>query len=148
MLSREEAVRKHREMWNWIGSMLKSGLWRSVVSDDYFTDRIGDIIILLKYSYLNMVNEFPIRSSCYCCMYVSSINSDSMTCDNCPVEWPMIPAYREEYLKWFGSDVDDVITSCNMSVYRAFFNGDIETFEKAGDVAYQIANLPEKEGIQ
>ena len=146
MLSREEAVRKHRAMWNWIGNMLKSGLWRSVVSN-YFTEAIGDIVILLKYSYLNMVNETELRSSCYCCMYVASINSDSMVCDKCPVEWPMIPAYREEYLKWFGSDIDDVITSCNMSVYRAFFNGDIETFEAAGDAAYQIASLPEKGDI-
>ena len=146
MLSREEAVRKHRAMWNWIGSMLKSGLWRSVVNN-YFTEAIGDIVILLKYSYLNMVNETELRSNCYCCMYVASINSDSMTCDKCPVEWPIITIYKEECLKWFGGDVDDIITSCNMSLYRAFLNGDIETFEKAGDVAYQIANLPEKEGI-
>lgn len=146
-MTKKEAIRKHRMMWNWIGSMLKSGLWRNVVNDNYFTENIRDIIILLKYSYLNMINEFPIRSSCYCCMYVASINSDSMVCDKCPVEWPMIPAYKEEYLKWFGSDVDSIVTSCNMSVYRAFFNGDIETFEKAGDVAYQIASLPEKGGI-
>lgn len=146
-MTKKEAVRKHRMMWNWIGTMLKTGLWRSVVSD-YFREDIGDIVILLKYSYLNMINEFPIRSSCYCCMYVSSINSDIMICNKCPVEWPMIPAYREDYHKWLGSDVDNIVTSCNMSLYRAFFNGDIETFEKAGDVAYQIANLPEKEGIQ
>lgn len=146
-MTKRETMRKHRMMWNWIGSMLKSGLWRNVVNDNYFTEAIGDIVILLKYSYLNMINEFPIRSSCYCCMYVSSIKSDIMVCDKCPVEWPMIAAYREDYHKWFGSDVDNIVTSCDMSLYRAFFNGDIETFEKAGDVAYQIANLPEKEDI-
>lgn len=147
MLTKKEAIRKHRAMWNWIGSMLKSGLWRNVVNDNYFTEDIGDIIILLKYSYLNMVNETKLRSCCYCCMYVASINSDSMICDKCPVEWPMIPAYREKYHKWFGNDVDNIVTYCDMSLYRAFFNGDIQTFEKAGDIAYQIANLAEKEDI-
>lgn len=35
MLTKKEAIRKHRAMWNWIGSMLKSGLWKSVIDNAY-----------------------------------------------------------------------------------------------------------------
>lgn len=136
MLSREEAVRKHREMWNWIGSMLKSGLWRSVIDVTYTVGKytfvlisptIADIVISLKYSYIKMVGDTDIRNSCYCCDYTLSKYDQCESGYLCPIIW---------------SECSDP-EKCSDSLYGVFRYPGV-SFEEAGDIAYQIANLPER----
>lgn len=137
MLSREEAVRKHRAMWNWIGSMIKSGLWKSVIDGTYTfggytvvltSPTIADIVISLKYSYIKMVGDTDIRNNCYCCDYTISKYDQCESGYLCPIIW----------------SIDNDPEKCTGSLYGSFWKPRI-SFEEAGDIAYQIANLPERE---
>lgn len=137
MLTKKEAIRKHRAMWNWIGSMLKSGLWKSVIDNAYIYALwicepeflpIHDIVILLKYSYIKMVGDSNVRSNCYCCDYTIYKYDQCESGYLCPIIW----------------SIDNDPEKCTGSLYGSFWKPRI-SFEEAGDIAYQIANLPERE---
>lgn len=137
MLTKKEAIRKHRGMWNWIGSMLKSGLWKSVIDGTYtfggytvvlISPTIADIVISLKYSYIKMVGDTDIRNNCYCCDYTLSKYDQCESGYLCPIIW---------------SECSDP-EKCTDSLYGVFRYPGV-SFEEAGDIAYQIANLPERE---
>lgn len=140
MLSREEAVRKHRAMWNWIGSMLKSGLWRNVIDtsmsnpglilEDPNTLSVGDVVILLKYAYIHMIGDGCVSSSCYLCDYTVRTFGSCQDGTLCPIIWPSIAKF----------------SLCSRSLYY-LIRHEATSFEEAGDIAFQIANLPEKEDI-
>lgn len=140
MLSREEAVRKHRAMWNWIGSMLKSGLWRNVIDTSMsdpgliFEDpnalSVGEVVILLKYAYIHMIGDGCVCSACYLCEYTIPKYRSCMYGILCPVKW----------ISLYGPN------KCSHSLYY-LIRYTTESFEEAGDIAFQIANLPEKEDV-
>lgn len=136
MLTKKEAIRKYRAMWNWIGSMLKSGLWKSVIDDTYtfggytvvlISPTIADIVISLKHSYIKMVGDTDIRNNCYCCDYTISKYNQCESGYLCPIIW---------------SECSDP-EKCIDSLYGVFWWTGV-SFEEAGDIAYQIANLPER----
>lgn len=137
MLTKKEAIRKHRAMWNWIGSMLKSGLWKSVIDKTYvhkgylitlINPSVGDVMVLLKYSYIKMVGDTDICNNCYCCDYTLSKYDQCESGYLCPIIW---------------SECSDP-EKCTDSLYGVFRYPGV-SFEEAGDIAYQIANLPERE---
>ena len=140
MISREEAIRKHRAMWNWIGSMLKSGLWKSVIDtsmsdpglilEDPNALSVGEVVILLKYAYIHMIAGGHVCSACYLCEYVIPKHGSCMNGFLCPVKWNSL----------YGPD------KCSYSLYY-LIRYVTETFGEAGDIAFQIANLPEKEDL-
>ena len=70
-LTKEEAIRNHREMWNWIADQnIKgyTGVW-------------------LKKQYLRNIgiDPFTVIARCFCCNYVRD-NCDS-NCSKCPLIW-------------------------------------------------------------
>lgn len=140
MLSREEAVRKHRAMWNWIGSMLKSGLWRNVIDtsmsdpglilEDPNALSVCEVIILLKYAYIHMIGDGHISSSCYVCDYTAHTFGSCLYGTLCPIIWPNIAKS----------------SLCSYSLYY-LIRYEATSFKEAGDIAFEIANLPERRVI-
>lgn len=76
MLSKEEAIRKHREMWNWIADRIKER--KQLVNVDE-----------LKREYIEQHNE-NVEYSCYLCQYCADrIDYDERyeKCKYCPLDW-------------------------------------------------------------
>lgn len=104
-LTKEEAIKRHRMMWNWIGDE---------------TLRLKQKVY--KHSAMGYFHWESIELSCWCCEYDSQFAKEA--CTNCPVHWPGgRDRCCELYNRW-----------CHTFDYK-----------KAADLAYQIANLPEKE---
>lgn len=77
MLSKEEAIRKHREMWNWIADRIKERK-RSVIIDN------------LKREYVEQHNEYVVSYNCYLCDYCIDMMDDEELkerCKYCPLDW-------------------------------------------------------------
>ena len=76
MLSKEEAIRKHREMWNWIA--------------DRIMERKRSVIIhRLKQEYVVQHDE-EILYNCYMCDYcVGILDGEELEerCKYCPLDW-------------------------------------------------------------
>ena len=77
MLSREEAIRKHREMWNWIA--------------DRIMERKQPVIIgRLKKEYIGQHNE-SVLYNCYLCEYCMDMLEEGEEfkerCKYCPLDW-------------------------------------------------------------
>lgn len=76
MLSREEAIRKHREMWNWIAERIRE------------SESVQDIVFL-KQEYTRWQGEFVIYC-CYLCDYcMDKVSEDEWyeRCKYCPLDW-------------------------------------------------------------
>lgn len=77
MLSREEAIRKHREMWNWIADRIK--------------ERKQPVKIYnLKHEYVKQHDECVIYN-CYLCKYCIGMLEEGEDwldrCKYCPLDW-------------------------------------------------------------
>ena len=75
MLSKEEAIRKYREMWNWIADRIIERK-RSVIIDN------------LKREYVEQHNE-TVLYSCYLCDYCIDMQGGVKfkKCKYCPLDW-------------------------------------------------------------
>ena len=76
MLSKEEAIRKHREMWNWIAERIME------------RKRLVDVDEL-KREYVEQHNEFVLYS-CYLCDYcIDMMDGEEFEerCKYCPLDW-------------------------------------------------------------
>lgn len=76
MLNREEAIKKHREMWNWIADRIKES--ESVQDIDF-----------LKQEYIRQHGGF-VTYHCYLCHYCIDKVSKSERherCKYCPLDW-------------------------------------------------------------
>lgn len=91
MISKEEAIKNHRAMWNWI-------------ADQYEKGNDGNIHFLKKKYLLKTLDSNPelmasitSHACCYCCYYAGvnglANNNYRFNCDQCPVVWP---SYAEE----------------------------------------------------
>lgn len=83
MLSKEEAIRKHREMWNWIADRIKE------------RKRLVDVDEL-KQEYIDQHNE-SIFYDCYLCQYcIDKVKGNGWygKCKYCPLDWE---SYGNEY---------------------------------------------------
>lgn len=85
MISKEEAIKNHRAMWNWIADQYEKGSDMSVQ--------------FLKRKYIDTMDSnrdarIELHASCYCCYYaginniVGAGNEYRFNCDQCPVVWP------------------------------------------------------------
>ena len=89
-ISKEEAIKNHRAMWNWIADQYEKGSNKHVR--------------FLKREYIDTMDPnrdqyIKLCVSCYCCYYagindiVGAGNRYRFNCDQCPVVWP---SYAEE----------------------------------------------------
>lgn len=128
-LTKEEAIRDHRKMWNWIAIMLKSERYKAF---DYTGCGFGygTTVVFLKQAYLNMIGlKGEVYCDCFCCEYAIHQDNQSCDCESCPVVWQN--------------------GECNNSEYKQFTRLPYtpENLPKAVELALKIATLPEKEEL-
>lgn len=138
MISKEEAIKNHRAMWNWIADQYEKGSNRRVR--------------FLKREYIDTMdpnrNELiKLYVSCYCCYYaginniVGADNRYRFNCDQCPVVWP---SYAEEGMccertsHARGTGLYELIEECT-----AFHKNVDEIRDIIVKLCRLVANLPE-----
>lgn len=75
-VTREETIKNHRKMWNWIADQIRDGR--------------KDTISALKIKYLieHGYNPDTILHGCFCCEYSVQENGDyDNYCESCPLIW-------------------------------------------------------------
>ena len=117
ILTKEEAIKRHRMMWNWIAHETLRREKR--VSKPEAIKHFG-------WSTKNM------RSVCWCCTYAHS--DDDFSCEKCPIQWPeglctSSIKGRGLYGKW-----------CDTIWHK-------DDYKQAAEYAYEIANLPERKDV-
>lgn len=131
-ISREEAIRKHREMWNWIAEQYENG---SNVQVNHLKAKF-----VKKKHY---PNDNP-DSKSYCCEYAGrvlnpKIGGSRYNCERCPLEWSSICCELMCLHKNNELDSDGLYEQC-MYQSRPY----IANYKKAAIIAREIANLPER----
>lgn len=72
-LTKQEAIRLHREMWNWIAEQYENGSEETV---EYLKDAYCEI------------NNYDAYCNCFCCEYAMYKNEESsIRCASCPLIW-------------------------------------------------------------
>ena len=121
---REEAIKKHRAMWNWIAEQ--------IVNNERTMN-----IVNLKQKYIDMQGELTIemhaRNNCYLCYYTD------VNCIRCPLSWP--------------SDACDYMCECGYRATIGYRDGLYDKccklhyecdWELQATLCRKIANLPER----
>lgn len=114
VLTKEEAIKRHRMMWNWIA-------YETLKREEFVT----------KWEAIKHFGwvKSKMRSRCWCCTYA---HKDG-TCDKCPIQWPG------------GICTNSIGVE---GLYEAWsYARWCSDHKKAADLAYQIANLPEREDM-
>ena len=123
-LTKQEAIKNHRKMWNWI-------------ADE--TQRQQRIVDQWDYLEAFDVKDVP-ETACYCCEYaIQRINVllSGTLCDYCPINWGEGESFCLNLYNEQGEFVD------NGLIHQWRFATD---WRKAAELARKIANLPENEG--
>lgn len=76
-LTKQQAIKEHRKMWNWIADYYTSLIGKEVENINYMY-----FIEFVKKRYLTEQGIENLKCRCFCCEYTSK--SD---CDNCPLKW-------------------------------------------------------------
>ena len=117
-MEKDEAVRKHREMWN-------------AIADKIEARKHGVDIYKEKYRIIGK----EILNNCFCCEFART-EHDVPNCDMCPVIWP---SDSEEFM------CEDASNECNGDgLYRKCV-GYVHDWKKQAQLARQIASLPERQ---
>ena len=115
ILTKEEAVKRHRMMWNWIAYETLKRKRRVYKSE-----------AVKHFGW----NPCMMVADCWCCTYDHKDNQ--LSCKNCPVVWP-----SEHCMNCTGG-----------GLFKKWSLTAPIDYEKAADLAYQIANLPEREDVE
>lgn len=118
VLTKEEAIKRHRMMWNWIA---------------YETLRRKEFVTKQEAIEHFGWNGSKMRSRCWCCTY--AYEDEDRDCNKCPIQWPGGRCYG--FLKGVVGLYDGW---CAMRWHPKY--------KEAADLAYKIANLPEREDVE
>lgn len=122
-MTKQEAIKNHRAMWNWIADEIEE---TKCVLDVYE----------LKRQYCKSIRRFFTNNFCFLCEYVKHEG-----CQKCPVRWPSTAnAYMCE-------DNGKGEAGLWLECYDIYDKGCTDWQEQA-KLARQIANLPEKEDVR
>ena len=126
---REEAIKKHRVMWNWIVEQ--------IVTNEHTMN-----IAMLKAMYIEMQGDIPklnTCNNCYLCAY-SNVN-----CEECPLLWPSDAInYRCEYgYRSAKGYSDGLYHKCCKLYYDRKLHYECD-WELQVTLCRKIANLPER----
>lgn len=117
-LTKEEAVKRHRMMWNWIA--YETLRRKEFVTKQEAVEHFG-------------WNESKMRSGCWCCTY--AYEDKDWGCNKCPIQWPEGRCYG----------LPNGIFGL-YDIWRAIKW--TPNYKEAADLAYRIANLPEREDVE
>ena len=115
---REEAIKKHRAMWNWI-------------ADQIVTNERTMNIAMLKNNYIGMqgdILKLYTCNNCYLCHFTD------INCTKCPLSWPSDAC---DYMCEFGYFGEGLYSRC----LNLMNSG---KWKLQAELAYEIANLPER----
>jgi len=120
---REEAIKKHRAMWNWIAEQILNHV---------HTMNIGS----LKAEYIGMQGEDTLEmhkhNNCYLCHYTD------INCRSCPLSWPTNAANFKCEVGYY-----------DMGLYSRCANmTNTGNWRLQAELAYEIANLPERGDVK
>lgn len=121
---REEAIRKHRAMWNWIAEEIvnEERTMNIGVLKQKFIERQGDDL-----------EEMADYNNCYLCEY------SGVSCKECPLVWP---SDTTEFMCEYGIISN---TGLRNGLYRQCCVLDCtDDWKLQAHLACKIANLPEK----
>ena len=118
VLTKEEAIKRHRMMWNWIA-------YETLKRERFVTKQEA----IEHFGWC----ESKMRSRCWCCAY--AYKDKDWGCNKCPIQWPGGRCYS--FLNGVFGLYDDW---CAMK--------ESPKYKEAADLAYQIANLPEREDAE
>ena len=138
-LTREDAIRLHREMWNWIADENEEGnnveKWDFLIKEGFIKSRDPEAFI--------PCTDYEIDHDCFCCEYAKQKAEEDgeeydYRCQYCPLKW--------------GNENKDLLYMCceyatendDEGLYCLWADEDILPSKKA-EYARQIANLPERE---
>lgn len=133
-ITREEAIRKHREMWNWIAEQYECGH--------------GTTVNILKRNFIKKYypGDNP-YANCYCCGYSTEISeidgkglSLNCNCDMCPLEWPS--DYHDLMCCYKRRNRKEVIHGLYKQIL--YYSSQVMDYKKAATIAREIAKLPER----
>lgn len=116
MLTKEEAIRQHRELWKWIA-----------------VETLKQRRIVMKYEYFH--DKEHICFDCYCCEYDAYFHQTAATCLLCPIDWNST-AYRNMC-------EDKSKKNDRKNIYNLWLK--TNDYKTAALLAYKISKLPEKE---
>lgn len=127
-LTKEQAVQKHRKMWNWIADQYEN-------KTDVFSQ--CGCIQEIKHRYIELYIKEDVRCDCFCCEYSYNQN---LGCDECPINWNSISNDSMCMYK----DNNDQRHLYGVIQYKWFKTMTVEDRLKCAQIARQIANLPER----
>ena len=145
LLTKQEAIRLHREMWNWIAEQYENG------SEEH--------IEILKNNFTSSKHHGFIYCDCYCCEYAEDerlINThNDHRCYSCPVIWGN-EKEADEYYKTKVTQFDKPYYCIGYSnlgglfgMIRDLTEGYIRESKRQEviELAKQIANLEERKDV-
>ena len=141
-LTKSEAVRLHREMWNWIANKLEGK------NGSYYLNELKEIYI---YSVLELdIEEEYILNDCFCCEYAKMDNGD-FDCSRCPLIWGTEENAKEYFCEEGFYEIPNELPIAKIRTDGLWTDARELTFEDraedAAKYARYIANLPEKEDV-
>lgn len=122
---REEAIKKHRTMWNWIAEQIVTNE-RTMSIPQLKAKYIGTREVERK--------EIHKHNNCYLCYFTDII------CTKCPLLWPSDASSFQCEAGWIlpDGDIDNGLYSRCLDLYRT------DKWKLQAYLAYEIANLPER----
>ena len=130
-LTKEQAIKEHRNMWNWIADQYKSGCIESIydVESKYIKE-------CTNYS------PYEIENNSFCCEYCKQ-NDVADLCDSCPLVWDKKTSYCA-CIQTDKLNEDGDFTGLYQEVADETWDSSEIDFDKVYKLCKQIANLPER----
>lgn len=158
-LTKEQAITEHRKMWNWIADQLEEA--EKLKNDGNLKSSDLYDVYKLKRKYVENYGSY-ILCSCFCCEYeyqqqVRMGDNHKEDCVFCPLLWGTEDKVNTSFCER-GMDIADFkrkydidfLTSLKTTGLWEMANklSAYHKYKEAAKIARQIANLPEKKGIE
>ena len=135
-LTKEEAIREHRKMWNWIADQYEQGY--------------ADSVMYLKTRYLEQYEHGKwcyITNKCFCCRYDTTkraeIDCRGRRCCCCPIQW------KSNVNQYMCCDHFEIGDELGLYSYLCILSDQsmadhMADHKELAKLAREIANLPER----
>ena len=130
-LTKEQAIKEHRKMWNWIADQYKNGCIKYIYE--------------VEQRYIDECTNYSsdeIESDSFCCEY-SNQNDVSDSCDSCPLAWGNVAGYAY-CLESYEINEDGDGRGLYAKIADETWDSSEIDFDKVYKLCKQIANLPER----